>query len=252
MKARLEFEDVNLGYRKKCVLRGISFSVYPGQWVSLVGANGAGKTTLLMAAAGLLEPQSGRIRLKETDIKNYSPRQRARHLALVRQAPEALYPFSCQEIVLFGRYPHGRSERDEDIVRRAMATTDVLHLASQPITAVSGGERQRVFLARALAQEAEIILLDEPAAHLDPAQAQGLFRHLKRLTEEGRSVLCALHDLNAVATFSSRVILLGEGRIIAQGPPLKTLTPENLRRVFGAEFSLYPLPEEGRALIVPR
>ncbi|WP_456432806.1 ABC transporter ATP-binding protein [Thermosulfuriphilus sp.] len=252
MRATLTFEKATLGYRGEKVIEDLDLSFAPGQWTSLIGPNGAGKTTIIQSAAGLLPPLNGRIRLSGRDISEFSPRQRARHIALVRQGQEVLYPFSCLEMVIFGRYPHKSSyQKDLEVALQALATTNVLHLASRPITAVSGGERQRVFVARALAQEAEIILLDEPAAHLDPSQTQALFTHLRRIREEGKTIVCALHDLNAASVYSDQVVLLKRGKIIAQGPPEEVLNAKTLKLTFEIDFKVLCLPGSKRPLIIP-
>ena len=236
--------SVSLGERP--VLRDVSFAVGEGERVALVGPNGAGKTTLLRAVAGLL-PHGGALELRGRAVRAWSARERAREVALVRQQTDLAVDFTVREVVGLGRAPHlgwlaplGAGDRAR--VAEALAAVDLADLADRPVTRLSGGERQRVALAQALAQDAPLLLLDEPTAHLDVRHQLEHVARVRALGRAGRTVVAAVHDLELAARFASRLWVLDRGRLVADGPPADVLRPALLRGVFGVEAEVEPGP----------
>jgi iron complex transport system ATP-binding protein len=232
-------ENVSFGYDAGApVLRDVSFTVNSGEFLSIIGPNGSGKTTLLRLLDRILIPHMGRILLENSNLQKLSRSDIAKRIAFVPQDGNLSFPFTVYEVVLMGRSPHIRgaafeSQRDREIARIAMQQTDVAHIADQPITRLSGGERQRALIARALAQEPDIVLLDEPNAHLDIAHQLEVFRIIKRLnTQENLTVVSVSHDLNLAAAFSDRVAMLMEGELSALGTPREVFTEEQINTVF--------------------
>jgi len=237
---RISIEDLGFAYDGRPVLAGISLEVEEGKILALVGPNGSGKTTLLRNIAGVLHPSAGIVYLDLKELEKFTPRELARHLAAVEQERQVGFDFTVRELVELGRLPHlGRLQRlgakDREAVRRAMELTQVEEFAERPISQLSGGERQRVFLAIALAQEPKVLLLDEPTAHLDINYQIELMEIVRRRARAGLTVVMALHDLNLAAYYADRLALLHRGRITALGRPAEVLTPQNIKRTFGAE-----------------
>ncbi len=232
------------------VLLGVSFEARPGEVAGLIGPNGAGKSTLLRALAGLLRPDSGAVHLADTPLKSLNAGERARHIAFMPQH-DAMHPFTALETVLMGRYAHlGRFElegrQDRRIAREAMTRTDTAQFESRQLDRLSGGERQRVILARALAQQAGIILLDEPSASLDLRHRLSMMETLRaEAVNRNVAVVVALHDVSLAGRYCDRLTLLSEGIIAAEGSPADVLTPVNLRNVFGVETAVQIDPATG-------
>ena len=252
----LSFDAVVVALGGKDVLRGVSFELRPGEVLGLLGRNGVGKTTLLRAAAGVLEPSGGDVRLGGRKLSAYSRRELARAIAVVPQDLHVPFPFRAGEVVLMGRAPHQPlfgfdGDRDVDRVLAAMERMGVSELADRPIFELSGGERQLVMFARALAQEPELLLLDEPTAFLDLRHRLEVLQVVRELASQGRSALVVSHDLGLAARACDRLLLLAGGRVAASGPPREVLTPEVLRRVFGIDAELVGAPD-GSLLVVPR
>ncbi len=239
------------------VFSGVSLSLSAGELVALVGPNGAGKTTLLKTLSGVLAPGSGAVELEGRPIAEFSAREVARRLAFVGQELAADFSFTVEEVVLLGRAPHlGRlgseTERDYEVARAAMRSTGVEKLADRAIDGISGGERQRAFLAMALAQEPKVLLLDEPASHLDLAHEIAFFDLIASLVaEKGLAVLMAGHDLSVAAEYASRLAVLAGGRIVADDRPENVLTAELLAEHWGASAMVVPSPATGRPHVVP-
>ena len=236
----LALEDVNVRLSGRPVLHRVSFSLDRQGVVALIGPNGAGKTTLLKAIVGLL-PFDGTICLAASDIAQLALRERARRLSYLPQGHIVHWPLPARDIVALGRYPHGATdplhlnEKDADAVNRAMAAADIEHLADRPVTELSGGERSRVALARVLAVEAPVVLADEPIASLDPRHQLDVMLLLRRAADQGKLVIVVTHDLGLAARFADRVLVLSQGRLVAQGKPEETLTDSLLAEVFRIE-----------------
>jgi len=238
----LTLDGIELALGGRPILRGASLALEAGELVGLVGRNGAGKSSLLRVASGVLRPDAGRVTLGSDALETLPRREVARRLAVVAQDSEIAFAFSAGELALMGRSPHLGLLGFETARDRALADRSVLEL--------SGGERQLVIVARALAQEAPVVLLDEPTAHLDlPHQLQvlGLARELAR---EGRAVLAVSHDLSLLARYCDRLALLAGGRI-ETGPAEDLLRPDRVRAAFGVEVDLLHTPA-GALLVVPR
>ncbi|HEX5065504.1 MAG TPA: ABC transporter ATP-binding protein [Myxococcota bacterium] len=254
--AALAFEDVALRLGGRELLRGVSLALAPGEIVALVGRNGAGKTTLFRVASRILRPERGEVRIAGRALGSLSRRELARELAVVPQDVGIPFPFLAGEIVLMGRAPHQGGlgfESADDLARAraAMEAVGIADLASRDVTALSGGERQLVLVARALAQDPRVLLLDEPTAHLDLRHRTVVVEHVRRFVEDGRSALVVSHDLNLAARSCDRIALLAEGRLLACGKPAEVLDAASLRATFGIEADVLPGPD-GAPLVVPR
>ena len=252
----LRFEAVEAELGGRPVLRGVDLALAAGEVVVLAGRNGAGKTTLLRVATRVVPASGGRVELLGRPLAAYSARELARSVAVVPQETGVPFPFRVAEVALMGRAPHlpllGFESRDD--VRRtqaALTRVGIAELAERSILEVSGGERQLAMVARALVQETPVVLLDEPTAHLDIARRLGLLALVRELAADGRAVLVVSHDLGLSARFADRIALLGEGRVLAAGPPAATLTPDLLRRTFGVEAEVL-VTSDGAPVIVPR
>jgi len=235
----IEVRDVSVRILDATILQDISLDVPAGEWVGLIGPNGAGKTTLLRAIAGLA-PYQGTIRLDENDVARLSPKQRARMVAIVPQRPVLPPPMTVFEYVLLGRTPYIRyfdteQRHDIDVVGRALDRLDVSAFADRVLDSLSGGEQQRVVLARALAQEAPILLLDEGTSALDIGSQQQVLELVEtlRLTD-GFTVVSAMHDLTLAGQFAHSLALISHGRLIAEGEPADVLTEETILTHYGA------------------
>lgn len=257
----IRLEDVAYGYPsgrspRPRALDGVSLELQPGELVCVVGPNGSGKTTLLRLAAGLLQPDAGRIAGFGLDLASASRRTLARRLAYLPQDYAIAFPFSASEIVLMGRYPHRNalaleSPEDHTQAECAMRACDVLAVATRRFDTLSGGEKRRVLLAQAFCQGAEALLLDEPTASLDPAHALAIFRALAAHTQaDGRAALVVTHDLNLCARFAHRIIVLERGRIAAQGTPAVALGSAAATAAFSTPLHVGQLPS-GAPYAVP-
>jgi iron complex transport system ATP-binding protein len=235
----IEVNSISFRYRDNWVLQEVSFRVERGEFIGVIGPNGSGKTTLLKVLYGLLLPQKGDVFFELAPLKKMDRRDIAKRIAVVAQETHLLFPFSVMETVLMGRSPYlgtlmFEREKDLEIARKAMAWTEVLPFSERSMDELSGGERKRVFIARALAQESEVILLDEPTASLDIRhQADFLDLILTLNREKGLTIIMASHDINIASEFCDRLILLQEGMIYKVGVPPEVVTQENIERVYG-------------------
>jgi iron complex transport system ATP-binding protein len=244
----LELSGVSFAYpasgerrARPFALSEVSMEIAPGEIVGVIGPNSSGKTTLVRLLTRVLEPVVGEIRLEGTPVRQLTRTELARRVGVVPQGLVADVPFNVGDLVLMGRYPHGpgryfESRLDREAARAAMAATGVLDLADLPLDHLSGGERQRAVIARALAQEPRLLVLDEPTAHLDlhyQVEVAALLRRLNR--ERGLAILLVSHDLNLAAEVSDRLVLLSGGRTVARGVPEVVLEESLLASVFGCE-----------------
>ncbi len=233
----LDALSVELGSAR--VLDGVSAQISPGEWVALIGPNGAGKSTLLRASAGLLS-YGGSATLDGDEVSSLPRREVARRLAFVPQAPLLPPGMRVDEYVLLGRTAHlgpfgGESPRDLEIAGRALARLDLGALAHRRLQTLSGGEQQRAVLCRALAQEAPLLLLDEPTTSLDIGRQQQALELVAALREHGElTVLCAMHDITLAAQYADRLIVLSDGRVVAEGPPAEIASAELISEHYGA------------------
>ncbi|MBN2905518.1 MAG: ABC transporter ATP-binding protein [Rhodobacteraceae bacterium] len=237
---RLEHLSVHRGPR--VVVDDVSLDLVPGEFVGLIGPNGAGKTTLMRAALGLIGHKG------HSSLARLTAIQRARTAAWLPQMREIAWPVSVETLVGLGRAPHlgpvqAPGPADRAAIAAALARLDLGGLATRRATALSGGEQARVLIARALAQEAPVLIADEPIAGLDPAHQLSTMAIFAALAGEGRLVLAALHDLGLAARFCTRLILMHDGRLVADGPPRAVLSEENLARVFGLRAFIADTPD---------
>jgi iron complex transport system ATP-binding protein len=252
----IALEQVGFAYGSRRVLDGVSLAVPRGALVCVVGPNGAGKTTLLRLAAGLVPPSGGRVRVGGEDPRRVSRRALARRLAFLPQEYQLVFPFTVAQVVLMGRYPHLGplalvGAADAALAEEAMRRCDVARLAARRFDELSGGERRRALLAQAFCQAAEVILLDEPTASLDPAHALAVFRILEEeRAARGAAALVVTHDLNLAARFADRVLLLDGGRIAADGPPAEVFASPAAERAFAVKLHAGALPD-GTRFVVP-
>ncbi len=256
MAVIFKVNDIECSYGAAKVLNGLTFSVGSGSFTGIIGPNGSGKSTLLKSLSRVLKPVKGTVLLNELDLYKMGPREVARKMAVVPQETAVNFSFTVKDIVLMGRSPHlGRfeneGERDFALAKQAMAQTGTLHLADRPITAVSGGERQRVIIARALTQEPEIILLDEPTSHLDINHQVEILSLLRRLNRENNlTIISVFHDLNLAAQYCDNLILMKKGAVYTVGEPEAALTAGNIKEVYGASVLIRKHPVTGRPSII--
>lgn len=247
MAEALRIDQVTVRYGQRVAVRNVSFSAEYGQVVGLLGPNGAGKTTLLKAIGGILQgigtaQCEGAVRCAGRDLASLSMDARAKNVAYVPQRSLLDASLSVEEVVQQGRYCHRRGfssvfgRRDREAVEHALQSVDVQFLAARPFNRLSGGERRRVLLARALATEARIILLDEPTASLDIAHALSLFRTLKQLAARGHCIVCVLHDLGNVRDICDTALLMRDGTADVVGSPHEVVAAAHVRRVYGVEL----------------
>lgn len=252
----LVLDSLTCRYGSRTALDALSLRVERGEFVAVVGPNGSGKSTLLRAVAGAIRPAAGRVLLDGREVHSLRGRERARQMAVVAQETSIEFDFTVEETVQMGRLSHqgplGReSEADRLAVQQALELTGTIDLAGRAITRISGGERQRVILARALAQEPRLLLLDEPTAHLDLAFQTEIFDLVRSLNrEQGLTVVAVLHDLNLAALYADRVVMLRGGETFADGPPRSVITEKNVAAVFGRPVRVIPHPEDGSPHVV--
>jgi iron complex transport system ATP-binding protein len=241
----IEARDVAFEYRPGTpVLRGVSLKAAPGKLVCILGRNGSGKTTLLRCLLGQLHPRAGCILLDGQDLRRYSPRGLARLLAYVPQIPTAAFAFTVREIVLMGRLAHGGAlglagAQDLAVAQLAMRMTETLAFADRTLDELSGGEAQCVMIARALAQQPSVMLLDEPTSHLDLKNQLMIHRMMQRLAHEwGMAVVCVSHDINMAARFADELVLMREGHVLAAGAPGDVLTEDLVSQAYAVQVQL--------------
>ena len=238
---------VSAGYGEKAVLRRVDFTLRAGECAALLGPNGSGKTTLLRAISGVLAPQAGEIELLGRPLRELNPRQRARMVAVVPQRGQLPQGLTARQMVLLGRFAHlgwlgTYSREDYTVADSALDETGAATLAHRRLTELSGGELQRVLLARALAQQSPLLLLDELAAGLDWARMVELFDLLERRRAAGACVLMAVHDCNLAALYATRLMGLKGGNLVFDGPVAKVFTEENLGALYNIPISVLPHP----------
>ncbi len=258
----LKVASLYAGYGKKTILQGVDLTLQPGELMALIGPNGSGKSTLLRAISGVLPLSSGSVTIEGKSVQGMNELERARRIAVVPQARNLPPAFTGKEVVSLGRTPYlnwlGQlSAEDNDLIAAAMSETDTLAFAERSISELSGGEQQRLLLARALAQQSPLMLLDEPTTFLDLQFQYGLMKHISDLahpTNGGlspRAVLIALHDLNMAFQFADRVALLVNGQIVKVGTPQEMLDSELLSQTYKVPLTLLRDPTSGRSALLP-
>ena len=255
---KLELENLSLAYGRNVVVRDLAFRVAPGEMVGLIGPNGSGKSTVIRALSRVISPLSGRMLVGGRDISKIPRGELACLLGVVPQIAILPGTFTAFEIVLMGRNPHlgflqHEGVRDMEIAWRAMGMTRTQSFAQRRVNELSGGEIQRVVIARVLAQEPKSVLLDEPTASLDISHQVEILDLIKGLCRENSlTVVIVLHDLNLAAQYCDRLVLMKEGRLHARGTPDEVINPGNIKEVYGAEDCVYTHPDGGVPVVLPR
>lgn len=242
----LSLEKVSFSYDSSFSLQNINMSIPEKGFLSLIGPNGSGKTTLLKIMSGLIKPKSGTVRLGHDHINELGARELAKQIAVISSSQYFEFPFSVETIISMGRFPHlsrlqQLDQNDLEIVEKALHITQTTHLKNRPISQLSSGERQRVLIARTIAQQTPFLMLDEPNTHLDIKHQISIFRLLQELNKNhNMSIVIVLHDLTAAATFSQTVALLDRGKLLTIGLPQEVITSENIKTVYGVNVEIYP------------
>lgn len=254
--SELRAEDITMAYDRRVVGRHLSVAIPDGQFTAIIGPNACGKSTLLRSLSRLLKPTEGAVYLDGIDIHRRRAREVATRLGLLPQSAVAPAGITVFDLVRRGRYPHQSilsrwSRDDEDSVHRALEATGMLPLADRDVDELSGGQRQRAWVAMALAQESPILLLDEPTTFLDISHQVSLLDLFAELNSTaGRTIVAVLHDINHAARYAGHLIVMSEGRIVAQGPPEDVLTTSMLAEVFGVRATIIDDPLNGGPLVV--
>ncbi len=251
----IELSGLSFGYGERLLFDGFNLEVAAGEFLGVIGPNGAGKSTLLRIVAGLLRPARGSVRILERELGALGRREVARTLGVVLQENPFAFDYSVSDVVMMGRNPYlGRFQspgrHDREAVMAALEFVDGLFLRDKRINAISAGERQRVVLARALAQEPGILMLDEATSHLDIAHQQLIARILSELNRQGKTVVFLSHDLNLAALYCSRILLLDRGKTVACDVPERVITAELIRAVYGVEPIVTRHPQTGRPQVM--
>lgn len=255
--APIDIKGLGFSYGSRRLFDGLSLTLAPGEMAGLIGANGSGKTTLLKLVSGVLSPSQGSLRTGDLEICAIPPPERARRIAVVPQESRLIFDFSVLEVVLMGRIARlgwlgVESRADLEVARRALERTGILALAGRPMSGLSGGERQLAFVARALAQEPGILLLDEPTAWLDIRHRSQIYAILEELNRaDGLTILTTSHDINLAARHCPRLILLKEGRILADGPSGEVFRADLLSELYDTPLRILRDPETGAGLALP-
>ena len=251
----IKVQNISINYGNCAVVTDVSFSLEAGKIIALLGSNGAGKTTVLKSLNGSLPTANGEILLDGKSLNKFSRREIAQKISVIAQETETKFPVSVLEFVLSGRFAHGgafgwETENDLQIAIDCLNACDLENYESRRMNQLSGGERQRVVLARALATEAKILLLDEPTANLDLAHQAMMFRLVRERCEKSdSSAVLITHDLNLAAEFADEILLLKNGKILAKGEPEKVLTEENINEIFGVKVLLDQNPSSGNVRV---
>lgn len=248
---KLAANQLAYGYPKRVIGRGIDLSAAAGEVMCVLGPNGTGKTTLFRTLLGLLPECGGEIRLGDRSLRAWPRAELAKVLAYVPQAHAPYFPFSVREIVLMGRTAYigalsSPSRRDRDAAEKAMSLLGIAHLADQVYTQISGGERQLTLIARALAQEPQLLIMDEPTASLDFGNQLRVLHHIVELARHGIGVIFSSHDPDQALQHADSALLLRDGEILAYGPPPEVITADNLRRLYNVEIDVVALPGRTR------
>ena len=253
----LDINNISLNFRDKLILFNVSFSVSAGEFFVIIGPNGAGKTSLLKVLSGLQNAQSGSVSVKDKNISEYRRRKLSQIIAMVPQHIEVGFPFTVADTVIMGRTPHlgilgMEGKNDFNIAKEAMKFTDVAYLSERKLFQLSGGELQRVIIARAICQQPEIILLDEPTTALDPAHQLKIMDLMEKFRREhGTTIIMVSHDLNLASMYGHRLLLLKEGRVVKTGEPRSVLNKELLEESYGCRMLVDESPLGHVARVTP-
>ncbi len=251
----ISLKSLSFSYGKKEILEQIDLKIDKGDFLGILGPNGSGKSTLLKLINGILNPTYGSVTIKGRDVREYSTRQRARLLSYIPQNVPVYFPFSVYETVMAGRFPYigylGQgSEKDKEVVLRAMELVEISDIAHRKLTELSGGERQRVAIATCLAQDSEILLLDEPVSNLDIYYQKQILNLLKSLNQEhGKTIVMAVHDINMAYGFCNKSLFLKQGRIAFNGPTKEIMREDVIETVYDTTVVVFE--DRGSKVFVP-
>lgn len=254
---RLFTEELQIGYGERLIVDGLQLAIPDGKITALVGANGSGKSTILKTMARILKPQKGVVTLDGKSIFQMQTKEVAKQLAILPQNPVSPEGLTVSELVSYGRFPHQKglgslSLEDRRMIDWALDVTGMTAFSDRPIEQMSGGQRQRAWIAMALAQGTDILFLDEPTTFLDMAHQLEVLKLLERLNrEEGRTIVMVVHDLNHASLYAHHVVAIQQGTVICEGSPQDVITSDMLRRVFGIEADVIPDPRTGSPLCLP-
>lgn len=255
--SRLFAERLHIAYGEKVIVEQLNLSIPAGKVTALVGANGSGKSTILKTMARIMKPQKGGVFLDGKSIHQMQTKEVAKQLAILPQNPVAPEGLTVSELVSFGRFPHQKgfgslSKEDKEMVAWALQVTGMTEFSDRPIDQMSGGQRQRAWIAMALAQGTDILFLDEPTTFLDMAHQLEVLKLLERLNkEEGRTIIMVVHDLNHATRYAHHVVAIKHGNVLYEGSPTEVVHKEMLREVFGIEADVIPDPRTGSPLCLP-
>lgn len=244
----LKIEKLKFGYTDTEVIKSITMSVEKGKFVCIIGPNGSGKTTLIKNVCQLLKPKSGSIKMSGISVLKHKPKAFAKMVAVVHQGSNSAFDFNVEEAVLMGRYPyvkrfHSETQKDREIALEALKLTDTLHLKDKSLHTISGGERQRVMIAKALAQEPDLLILDEPISNLDIKYQIEILKLCQKLNQtKGITILMTLHDINLASRFADEIVIMKSGEIHHQGLPRDVITKENIKKVYDVDVIIQSAP----------
>jgi iron complex transport system ATP-binding protein len=243
-------QNLSAGYGKREVLQGMNLSFPVGSMTAVLGPNGSGKTTLVSSLSGVLRPISGKVEVAGKNVRDYHPRELAGIMAVLPQKVEPAFGLTVKSMVMMGRYAHGSGffgydSEDENICGEAIRMIGIDHLIDRPVSELSGGEFQRVLMARTVSQQAKIMVLDEAASGVDVAGKIELFDMLKKMNQQGATIICVIHDLNLAALYFDRLVFLSNGEVKLDGPPAEVVTKDNISNVYKTSVSIVEHPQLG-------
>ncbi len=249
-KTVIELVNVTMGYESKAVLSNVNLQLESGEITCLLGPNGVGKTTLFKTLLGFIQPTIGHILINGINLNKLSPKAYAKHVAYVPQVQHTPFPYTVKDVVLFGRTVHlgtfaSPGKKDKIIAEKSLELLEVSHLAERPFTELSGGEKQMVIIARALAQEASFLILDEPSSSLDYGNQIKIIKKIKDLEKESIGILMSTHSPDHAFMLGSKAIILNDGKVYAHGSPDKIVTPDILKEIYGVNVDIFDTPANG-------
>ncbi len=251
----LEVKDLSVGYGSRQILDNINMSAQKGEVLGIIGPNGSGKTTFVKTITRILKQTSGEVLINDKNVQDMSSTEIAKHIGVVSQVISINFEFTVEDIVLMGRTPYikgGESAEDLDIVKEAMEKTNTYFLRERFVTQLSGGELQRVIIARALAQQPDILLLDEPTSHLDITNQIEILNLVKKESRKGMLVIAVVHDLNLAAYYCDKLALIHNGNLKAFGPPTRVLTPQNIKNVYNLAVEIITNQITNSLYVIPK
>ncbi|NPE28724.1 heme ABC transporter ATP-binding protein [Methanococcoides sp. SA1] len=251
----LEIKDLSVSYGKRKIIDEICLSAEKGEFLGIIGPNGSGKTTLVKTITKVLKPESGDVTFNDISIEQMSGNEIAKHIAVVSQVISINFEFSVKDIVMMGRTPYiknNESMEDFKIVEESMIKTKTDFLKDRMVTQLSGGELQRVIIARALAQQTDILLLDEPTSHLDITNQIDILNLVKNESKKGKLVIAVVHDLNLAAYYCDKLALIRDGQLISLGTPAEVLTPENILKVYNLPVEVVTNDITNSLYVIPK